>query len=123
MNKCYNTNCSYLTITYGCNDWKCKNISDCIDAELAPMENEKQESKNTIQPHHYKRAKNNNDVINFCQDNDLSFDQGNIIKYVTRYKHKNGLNDLYKAREYLTRLIELEEKENGMVPATKEPNG
>lgn len=33
---------------------------------------------------------------------------GNIIKYITRYKKKNGLEDLEKALDYLKRLIELE---------------
>ena len=36
--------------------------------------------------------------------------QGNIIKYIVRYKYKNGLEDLYKARKYLELLIN--EKEN-----------
>ena len=31
---------------------------------------------------------------------------GNVIKYVSRYKHKNGLEDLEKARVYLGWLIE-----------------
>jgi len=35
---------------------------------------------------------------------------GNIIKYVTRYKHKNGVEDLIKAMDYLDRLIKFEEK-------------
>lgn len=30
---------------------------------------------------------------------------GNILKYVCRWKHKNGLEDLKKARWYLNRLI------------------
>jgi len=30
---------------------------------------------------------------------------GNVIKYVTRYKHKNGIEDLKKARVYLDFLI------------------
>lgn len=34
---------------------------------------------------------------------------GNIIKYVSRYKFKNGVEDLKKANNYLNRLIELEE--------------
>lgn len=34
---------------------------------------------------------------------------GNIIKYLWRWKHKNGVQDLEKARWYLDRLI-LEEK-------------
>ena len=32
---------------------------------------------------------------------------GNIIKYTSRYQHKNGLEDLKKARWYLDKLIEL----------------
>jgi predicted Ser/Thr protein kinase len=30
---------------------------------------------------------------------------GNIIKYVFRYKHKNGVEDLRKAKWYLDKLI------------------
>lgn len=40
---------------------------------------------------------------------------GNIIKYICRWKDKNGLEDLYKAQWYLNRLIkhvENKEKEN-----------
>ncbi len=33
------------------------------------------------------------------------FCAGNVIKYVSRYKKKNGLEDLKKARWYLDRLI------------------
>lgn len=39
------------------------------------------------------------------------FCAGNVIKYVGRYDKKNGLDDLYKARWYLERLIEEKEKE------------
>jgi hypothetical protein len=31
---------------------------------------------------------------------------GNVIKYISRWPHKNGLEDLKKARWYLNRLIE-----------------
>lgn len=31
---------------------------------------------------------------------------GNIIKYAWRWKHKNGIEDLQKARKYLDMLIE-----------------
>lgn len=30
---------------------------------------------------------------------------GNILKYVSRYKHKNGIEDLKKARWHLDKLI------------------
>ena len=33
---------------------------------------------------------------------------GNITKYVERYRAKDGLKDLHKARHYLDKLIELE---------------
>lgn len=45
------------------------------------------------------------DVIDFCQKNNLDFMQGNVIKYVTRYKEKNGKEDLLKAKEYIDRMI------------------
>jgi len=35
--------------------------------------------------------------------------QGNIIKYLWRYRYKNGNEDLRKARFYLNRLIETKE--------------
>ena len=31
---------------------------------------------------------------------------GNVIKYISRYRHKNGAEDLKKARVYLNWLIE-----------------
>jgi hypothetical protein len=34
----------------------------------------------------------------------------NITKYVERYRHKNGMQDLLKARNYLNKLIELEQR-------------
>lgn len=34
-----------------------------------------------------------------------AFDTGNIIKYMWRWKHKNGLEDLRKAKQYLEHLI------------------
>lgn len=58
-------------------------------------------------PHHYK---SDNDVISFCLDNNIGFCEGNIIKYIRRWKEKNGVEDLLKAREYIDRLIQ---KENG----------
>lgn len=40
--------------------------------------------------------------------NGLGFFEGNIIKYVTRWREKHGVEDLRKARHYLDKLIELE---------------
>ena len=35
---------------------------------------------------------------------------GNVLKYVSRYRHKDGVNDLKKAKWYLERLIEEKEE-------------
>ena len=58
--------------------------------------------KDNIIPTYY--HKGNYDVIQFCNDNEIEFTTGNIIKYITRYKGKNGIEDLKKAKEYLRRL-------------------
>lgn len=42
----------------------------------------------------------------FIMSNNLDFFQGNIIKYVTRWKEKGGVEDLKKAQHYLQKYIE-----------------
>lgn len=37
---------------------------------------------------------------------------GNVIKYVARWKDKNGVEDLEKAKDYLQRLIDCQEIKN-----------
>jgi hypothetical protein len=39
-----------------------------------------------------------------------AFDTGNILKYICRWKNKNGLEDLKKAQWYLNHLINHVEK-------------
>ena len=41
--------------------------------------------------------------------NEIGYFEGNIIKYVSRWKEKGGVDDLKKARHYLDKLIELKE--------------
>ena len=43
--------------------------------------------------------------IDYIEANQLGFCEGNVIKYVSRYRSKGGLQDLLKARDYLDRLI------------------
>ncbi len=49
--------------------------------------------------------------LEFIVANNLDFLQGNVVKYVVRYKDKGGLEDLKKARHYLDMIIELLEKD------------
>lgn len=58
---------------------------------------------NKINPPYYKKGIQ---VTDFILSNDLGWCEGNIIKYVIRYKAKNGLEDLEKAKWYLEKLIE-----------------
>jgi hypothetical protein len=44
----------------------------------------------------------------YSERNKLSYLQGTIIKYVTRYKDKGGIEDLSKAMHSIKILIELE---------------
>ncbi len=47
---------------------------------------------------------------NFSKEEFAGFLKGNVLKYMLRYKDKNGLEDLKKAMTYLTWLIKEEEK-------------
>lgn len=66
-------------------------------------------------PKHY--ADKEIEVIDYIEDT-LSKEgyegylQGNIIKYISRYQHKNGVEDLKKARYYLNKLIILLDNNN-----------
>ena len=45
--------------------------------------------------------------IEFITANDLSFLEGNIIKYVCRHQNKNGADDIKKAIHYCELLLQL----------------
>jgi hypothetical protein len=46
--------------------------------------------------------------VEYIHTNGIGYVEGCVIKYVTRWRSKGGLNDLLKARHYLDVLIELE---------------
>jgi len=47
--------------------------------------------------------------IEYIHANNLSFCEGNIIKYISRWRYKDGLKDLEKAKHYIDLLMELED--------------
>jgi len=64
---------------------------------------------NTIeQPKHYDLTIQ---PIDYIVANKLDFVEGNVIKYVSRYKLKNGKEDLLKAKYYLDLLIKQFDKQ------------
>jgi len=72
------------------------------------------ESSTVIQPSHYNLG--SIETIDYLRDNltpELyeGFCIGNVIKYISRYKSKGGVEDLKKAQVYLDWAIkELEER-------------
>lgn len=54
-------------------------------------------------PNHYNKGI---ECWDYITSHNMGFLEGNIIKYVTRYKHKDGKADLLKAKEYLDKLLE-----------------
>ena len=50
--------------------------------------------------------------VELIRDINANFFQGNVIKYITRYKDKNGIKDLEKAKHYLELIEELHPNNN-----------
>ncbi len=48
--------------------------------------------------------------VEYIHANNLGFCEGNVVKYITRWRDKNGIKDLEKARHYLDILIQLESR-------------
>ena len=60
-----------------------------------------------INPSHYKQGKI--EVIDFILDQKMDYLTSNICKYICRWRFKDGVCDLKKARWFLDKLIEQEE--------------
>ena len=74
-----------------------------------PIKEKTPEKETVDHPPHYNEGI---EVIDFIDSWDFNFTTGNIIKYVSRHKHKDSpLEDLKKARWYLDRLIKRYEEE------------
>lgn len=46
--------------------------------------------------------------VEYIHGNNIPFIEGCVIKYVSRWRNKNGIEDLKKAKHFLELLIELE---------------
>ena len=56
--------------------------------------------------------------IEYIWANNLGFSEGNIIKYVTRWRSKGGIKDLEKAKHHIALLIEHELAAANAAPRT-----
>jgi hypothetical protein len=64
-----------------------------------------------MKPEHYKGKI---EPIDLIEAQELGFHEGNVVKYVSRWRRKNGLEDLLKCKWYLERLIKIAEIEQYM---------
>lgn len=46
--------------------------------------------------------------VEYIHANALGYFEGNVIKYISRWRKKNGMADLEKAKHYIDLLIQLE---------------
>jgi hypothetical protein len=60
--------------------------------------------KKQVGGNHYKNYKIQ--PVEFIIKNNIGFVEGNIIKYILRFKEKGGVQDLLKAKHYIELLIE-----------------
>jgi len=65
--------------------------------------------KNAHHSDHYKDCAI--EPLEYIESNNIPFHEANVIKYVTRWKYKDGVDDLKKAQFYLDRLIERAEQQ------------
>lgn len=79
-----------------CKAYIWRNLDGYRDTKESSVSNQPHYTQFKIQP------------LDFIEANGLGYHVGNIVKYVCRYKKKNGKEDLLKARDYLDRLIKLE---------------
>ena len=61
------------------------------------------------EPPHYTKWKI--EPITFIMENNIPFAEANVVKYVMRWRDKNGIQDLEKAKRYIDMVIEKEIKD------------
>lgn len=61
-----------------------------------------------VDPAHYNQHAI--EPITYIMANGLDFCEGNVVKYVSRWRAKGGVGDLKKARQYLDFIIKQQEE-------------
>ena len=64
------------------------------------------EARSTIEPYYYTNMAIS--PYEYVTANELNWEQSNIVKYISRYKGKNGAEDIKKVIKYAEMLLERE---------------
>jgi hypothetical protein len=87
----------------------CVNSTHCVNLGRCSLSLKLSALDKQVSGNHYK-DKGIQPIV-YIHANNLGFCEGNVIKYVTRHKDKNGAADIKKAIHYLELLLELEYKD------------
>ena len=91
---------------------KLKEVEDKSKEQTVKYLSGKKEDMVNHPPHYNKAGIETIDAIKAMTDGGFEYYlQGNIMKYLWRYRYKNGAEDLKKAQWYLTELIDVVEKD------------
>lgn len=101
LSKADPTECELVNRDFDCSVFRVK----WIEKEHAPSK-EKDVLSKQEGGSHYKEL--NIEPVEYIHANELSFFEGNVVKYVTRHKNKKGAEDIRKAIHYLEMILKFE---------------
>lgn len=81
---------------------------DCHEIKIGPIKPEPSALDQQVAGDHYKKLKI--EPVEYNHANNIPFAEGNVIKYVTRWRDKGGIKDLEKAKHFIELLIEMEKR-------------
>ena len=64
------------------------------------------DNNNQIGGDHYKRC--GIEPVEYIHANGLDFNEGSIVKYISRHRNKNGAEDIRKIKDYCDIILELD---------------
>ena len=101
---CYNSDPAPKTLADAYEAWA-ENTKQVYKAYSHGQEDQGDVMSKQVAGNHYKRAIQPWEIID---EWDMCYYSGNVLKYLLRYRYKNGVEDLEKAKHYLEYLIKKE---------------
>lgn len=104
-----NTYSRHNTNTIGANTWKYVQSWEYADNEVIAKPKELKAIDAQEGGNHYKSMKIQ--PVEYIMANELGYLEGNVVKYISRHKSKNGAEDIRKAIHYCQLILELQYEE------------